>query len=179
VNRFFDQIVMTFDKNQNLVFGRLGTDRPHQLKAQVMYRAPWNTIVGFNQRVASGLPMSEEFQIQGGYPFFPNGRGNLGRTPVFSQSDLSLIQDVRFGGQALQFQVTVLNLFDQDIVTRVDNTRFAGTSTLPINTNQFFNTDWNYEALLAANPASIDPKFNRANQFQAPREVRLTVKFTF
>ena len=179
VNRFFDQIVMTYDKNQNLVYGRLGTDRPHQLKAQVMYRTPWNTIVGFNQRVASGLPMSEEFQIQGGYPFFPNGRGNLGRTPVFSQSDLSLIQDLRLGGQALQFQVTVLNLFDQDIVTRVDNTRFAGTSSLPINTNQFFNTDWNYEEILASNPSRIDPKFNRANQFQAPREVRLTVKFTF
>ena len=179
VNRFFDQIVMTFDKNGNPVDGRLGTDRPHQLKAQVMYRLPWNTIVGLNQRVASGIPMSEEFQIQGGYPFFPNGRGNLGRTPVFSQSDLSLIQDLPLGGQALQFQVTVLNLFDQDTVTRVDNTRFAGTSSLPINTNQFFNTDWNYESFLSANPASIDPKYNQANQFQGPREVRFTVKFTF
>jgi hypothetical protein len=179
VNRFFDQIVMTFDRNRELVYGRLGTDRPHQLKAQLMYRLPWNTIVGLNQRVASGIPMSEEFQIQGGYPFFPNGRGNLGRTPVFSQSDLSLIQDVRLGGQALQFQVTVLNLFDQDTVTRVDNTRFAGTSTLPLTTSQFFNTSWDYDALLAANPASIDPKFNQPNEWQAPREVRLTVKFTF
>jgi hypothetical protein len=179
VNRFFDQIVMLYDSNQNLVLDRLGTDRPHQLKTQLMYRLPWNTIVGYNQRVASGIPMSEEFQITGGYPFFPNGRGNLGRTPVFSQSDLSLIQDFRLGGQALQFQVTVLNLFDQDTVTRVDNTRFAGTSTLPLDTNDFFNTNWNYESLLAASPSSIDPKFNLANQFQAPREVRLTVKFTF
>jgi hypothetical protein len=179
VNRFFDQIVMTFDKNGNPVYGLLGTDRPHQLKAQLMYRMPWNTIVGFNQRVASGIPMSEEFQIQGGYPFFPNGRGNLGRTPTFSQSDLSLIQDFRLGGQSLSFQVTVLNLFDQDTMTRVDNTRFAGTSSLPINTNAFFNTDWNYESYLAANPASLDPKYNQANQFQSPREVRLTVKFAF
>lgn len=179
VNRFFDQISMSFDRNRELVYGRLGTDRPHQVKAQFMYRTPWNTIVGLNQRVASGLPMSEEFQIQGSYPFFPNGRGNLGRTPVFSQSDLSLIQDLRLGGQALQFQVTVLNLFDQDIVTRVDNTRFFGTSTLPLTTNQFFNTNWDYDALLAANPASIDPKYNQPNQYQGPREVRLTVKFTF
>ena len=133
VNRFFDQIVMTFDQNRNLVYGRLGTDRPHQLKAQLMYRTPWKMTVGLNQRVASGIPISEEFQIvRAAIPFFPNGRGNLGRTPTFSQSDLSLIQDVRFGGQTLQFQVTVLNLFDQDTVTRLDNTRFAGTSTLPI-----------------------------------------------
>ena len=119
-----------------------------------MYRMPWNMTVGINQRVASGIPMSEEFQIQGGYPFFPNGRGNMGRTPVLSQSDLSLTQDVRFGGQAVQFQVTVLNLFDQNTVTRLDNTRFFGTSTLPITTTQFFNTRWDYEGLLAANPAS-------------------------
>ena len=179
VNRFFDQITMTFDKNQNLVYGRLGTDRPHQLKAQLMYRMPWKTTVGLNQRVASGIPISEEFQTVGGYPFFPNGRGNLGRTPTFSQSDLTLTQDIPFGGQAFQFQVTVLNLFDQDTVTRLDNDRYAGTSTLPVNTNEFFNTNWDYEALLAANPASIDPKYRLANQFQAPREIRLAVKFNF
>ena len=73
----------------------------------------------------------------------------------------------------------MLNLWDQDTVTRVDNTRFAGSSTLPLDTGEFFNTNWNYEALLAADPASVDPKFNRANQFQAPRELRFTVKFEF
>jgi hypothetical protein len=179
VNRFFDQIVMLYDKNQQLVEGRLGTDRPHQLKAQLMYRFPWNMTMGLNQRVASGIPMSEEFQIQGGYPFFPNGRGNLGRTPVYSNTDLSLLQSVRLGGQAVEFQVTVLNLFDQDTVTRVDNTAFFGSSTLPVGTNAFFNSDWNYDAYLAANPSVVDPKFRLANQWQAPREVRLTVKFQF
>ena len=34
-------------------------------------------------------------------------------------------------------------------------------------------------ALLAANPASIDPKFRQANQYQSPREIRFTVKFEF
>jgi hypothetical protein len=179
VNRFFDQIVMLYDKNQQLVEGRLGTDRPHQLKAQLMYRFPWNMTMGLNQRVASGIPMSEEFQIQGGYPFFPNGRNNLGRTPVYSNTDLSLLQSVRLGGQAVEFQVTVLNLFDQDTVTRIDNTGFRGSSTVPVGTNAFFNSDWNYDAYLAANPSAVDPKFRLANQWQAPREVRLTVKFQF
>jgi hypothetical protein len=103
----------------------------------------------------------------------------MGRTPTISQTDLSVFQSVRFGGQALQFQVTVLNLFDQDTVTRYDNTRFAGTSTLPITTTAFFHSNWNYEALLAANPNLVDPKFGQANQYQAPREIRLTVKLTF
>ncbi|HEY0875044.1 MAG TPA: TonB-dependent receptor [Vicinamibacterales bacterium] len=179
VNRFFDQIVMTFDKNGNPVLGRLGTDRPHQFKAQVMYRLPSQTTIGLNQRIASGIPVSEEFQISGGYPFFPNGRGNMGRTPVLSNTDLSIFQDIPFGGQAVQLQLTVLNLFDQDTVTRYDNTRFAGSSTLPITTQEFFNTSWNYESILAADPSLVDPKFNQANQWQAPREVRFTVKFTF
>ena len=179
VNRFFDQIVMLYDANQQLVLGRLGTDRPHQLKAQLMYRFPWNMMMGLNQRVASGIPMSEEFQISGGYPFFPKGRNNLGRTDVYSNTDLSLLQALSLGGQALEFQVTVLNLFDQDTVTRIDNTAFAGTSSLPIDTADFFNTNWNYDAYLAANPSAVDPKFRQANQYQSPREVRFTVKFTF
>lgn len=179
VNRFFDQITMTFDKNQNLVYGLLGTDRPHQLKGQFLYRLPIDLTVGVNQRVSSGIPVSEEFQIQGGYPFFPNGRGNLDRTPVYSRTDLSLTQSLRFGGQSVQFQVTVLNLFDQDTITRYDNTRYQGTSTLPITTSQFFTTNWDYEGLLAADPSLVDPKFRQANQYLAPREVRLTLKFVF
>ena len=123
--------------------------------------------------------MSEEHQISGGYPFFPYGRGNMGRTPVLSTTDLSLFQDIPVFGQALQLQLTVLNLFDQDQVTRLDNTRYFGTATLPVNTNQFFNTTWDYEGLLAANPSIVDPKWGQPNQWQAPREVRLTVKFTF
>jgi hypothetical protein len=170
---------MTFDRNRQLVYGRLGTDRPHQLKAQFMYRFPFNLTLGLNERIASGIPMSEEFQIQGGYPFFPYGRGSMGRTPVFSNTDLALTQDVRFGGQSVQFQVTVLNLFDQDTVTRLDNTRFQGSSTLPITTSEFFNTQWDYEALLAENSSRVDPKFGRANQYLGPREVRLTLKFLF
>jgi hypothetical protein len=179
VNRFFDQIVMLYDKNQQLVYGRLGTDRPHQLKAQFMYRFPFELTVGLNQRVASGIPMSEEFQISGGYPFFPNGRGNLGRTPVYTNTDLSLAQALPFGGQAFEVQLTVLNLFDRDAETRVDNTRFFGSATLPVNTNAFFNNPLDYDAHLAANPSKVDPKFGLANQWQAPREVRLTVKFQF
>jgi hypothetical protein len=44
---------------------------------------------------------------------------------------------------------------------------------------QFFNGGWDYEALLQANPTSVDPKFRQADQFQAPREIRFTVKFQF
>ena len=177
VNRFFDHIENTFDRNGNLVFGRLGTDRPHQFKAQLLYQTKWNTMVGLNQRVASGIPMSEEGYVPITIPFFPYGRGNLGRTDVLSQTDLSLTQSIRIAGQNLQLGMTVLNLFDQDAVTR--RYRLRTVNSLPTNTEEFFGGSFNYEALLAANPSLLDPKFNQPDQYQGAREIRFTVKFEF
>jgi hypothetical protein len=177
VNRFFDAIENQFDRNAQLVFGRLGTDRPHALKAQAMYRTNWNTTFGLTQRIASGIPISEEGQTPGGIPFFPYGRGNLGRTDVEFNTDLSVNQDIRLANTGLQLGVTVLNLFDRDSVTRLDNTRMV--SALPITQEQFFTGGYDYEGLLAADPSLTDAKFRQANQFQGPREIRFTVKFTF
>ena len=175
VNRFFDHIENTFDRNGNPVIGRLGTDRPHQFKGQFIYRTNTNTTLGVNQRIASGIPISEEAFISGTVPFFPFGRGNLGRTPVLSRTDLSVFQDIRLANTSLQLGVTVLNLFDQDTVTRRYNNRTVGN--LPINTQTFFAGGWDYESLLT--PSILDVKFNQPDQFQDPREVRFTVKFQF
>ena len=177
VNRFFDHIENTFDRSGNPVLGRLGTDRPHQFKAQVIYQTNFNMTLGVNQRVQSGIPISEEGNVGATVPFFPFGRNNLGRTPVLSQTDLSLNQSVRLAGTEFQVGVTVLNLFDQDTVTRRYNNRMVGN--LPLTTQEFFAGGWDYQALLAADPTLLDVKFNQADQYQAPREVRFTVKFTF
>lgn len=178
VNRFFDHIENTFDRNGDAVFGRLGTDRPHQFKAQVLYRFDWDLTVGVNQRITSGIPVSEEAFVGANVPFFPNGRGSLGRTPVVSQTDLSLFQDFQFGRRYnVQLGVTVLNLFDQDTATRRANARTAGS--LPLTTKGFFEGNWDYEAVLAANPQIHEVTFNQPNQFMAPREIRLSAKIRF
>jgi hypothetical protein len=95
---------------------------------------------------------------------------------MLNQTDLSLFQDIRMWGTDLQLSMTVLNLFDRDVATRLDNTRMV--SDLPLTLDRFF-AGFDYEALLAANPTSVDPKFRQADQFQAPREVRFTVKWAF
>jgi hypothetical protein len=177
VNRFFDSIENSFDQNANLVYGRLGTDRPHQFKGQFMYRLPSNTTLGLNQRIASGIPVSEEGYLGATVPFFPLGRGNLGRTPVLSQTDLSLWQDFRMARTNLQLGVTVLNLFDQDTVTRRYRLRLTGA--LPVSSEEFFANGLDYAGLVAAHPELHDVKFNQPDQYQAPREVRFTVKFQF
>ena len=89
-----------------------------------------------------------------------------------------MTQDVRLGGrQSLQFGVTVLNLWNRDSVTRLDNTRML--AGLPITQEQFFAGGYDYEGLLADDPSLVDAKFGQPNQFQAPREVRFTMKFIF
>jgi hypothetical protein len=175
VNRFFDSIENSFDRNGNLVYGRLGTDRPHQFKGQFIYRFPFDLTMGIDQRIASGIPISEESYVAGGVPFFPFGRANLDRTDVLTQTNLKLTQNVKVAKYTVQLGVTIQNLFDQDAVTRRFNDRTF--SSLPLDTDEFFAGGWDYNALL--NEEINDVKFNQPNQFQGPREVRFTVKFDF
>jgi hypothetical protein len=177
VNRFFDNILNTFDRNADPVLGRLGTDRPHSLKAQVLYQTKFNMSLGVTQRLASGIPISEEANAAGGVPFFPFGRGNLGRTDILNSTDLQFVQRVRLQRYSLEFSAVILNLFDNDLVTRVYNNRTTGN--LPLDTEDFFAGGWDYNTLIAQNPDILDAKYNQPDQFLAPREIRLGVKFTF
>ena len=114
VNRFFDNIENSYDRNGDLVYGRLGTDRPHAFKGQFMYRFGWDMTAALNQYIGSGIPISEEAYVGASIPFFPYGRDNLGRADTLSQTDLSVFQNFNLGKFDLQLGLTVLNLFDQD-----------------------------------------------------------------
>lgn len=177
VTRVFDHIENMFDRNGSLVYGPLGTERPHQLKSQVIYRLPSNTTFSVNQFIASGIPFSEEARVGQNVPFFPFGRGSGDRTDVLSQTDFGVFQDFRFGRMGMQLSATVLNLFDQSAVTRRYNDRTA--SSLPLSTAAFFAGGWDYEGLLAANPKILDVKYNQPDQYQSARQVRVMAKFTF
>jgi hypothetical protein len=179
VSRMFDVVQNSYDRNAELVYGPLGTDRPHQFKAQFLYRFPFNLSVGVNEYIASGIPASEEATVPIGTAFFPYGRNSLGRTPTLTQTDLALYQDVKLGSFNLQFGLNVMNIFDEDTETR----RWHGRTTqdLPVSEEEFFAGGWDYEALIAELDAEggLDPRFNQADVFQAPRAVRISVKFEF
>ncbi len=177
VNRFFDHIENSFDRFGRPVEGPLGTDRPHRFSAQFIYQLPWRMTVSINQYAASGIPISEEAYVGASVPFFPYGRDNLKRTEFLTQTDLGIFQNFKLGNFDLQFGVTVLNLFDEKNVTRRINDRTVGS--LPLTTRQFFAGGWDYEALLAANPTLRNELFNLPDQYQAPREIRLSAKFSF
>ena len=63
------------------MFGLLQTDRPHVFKVEGSYDLPWGTGVGLYWLAESGTPLQTEMREKG-IPFFPFGRGDLGRTPT-------------------------------------------------------------------------------------------------
>ena len=94
----FDWPNIMYDANAEPVYGRLATDRTHQLRAQFLYSFNFGLSLGVTQYVGSGTPRSELAEIASpNSGFFPYGRGNLGETPWLTQTDLSLWQRFNFG----------------------------------------------------------------------------------
>jgi outer membrane receptor protein involved in Fe transport len=177
VNRFFDGQYMSFDQNGNPVFGDLGTDRPHQFEVQGGYQFKWGTDVGAYYILGTGLPQSSTITV-GGVPVYYLGRGDLGRTPTFSQTDLNIMQAVKlFGRTRFTLEANIINLFDQKIVTAIGAARWR--DAIPVTPTQFF-AGFNTDAVVAATPSiRPDPRFNLASGFQGDRRIRIAAKFRF
>ena len=177
VNRFFDSLNGNFDANGNAVYGRLGTDRPHQFKAQFIYGFDWGTSVGLNQRIASGTPVSTEYTVSPQLPFFPYGRGDLGRTPTFTQTDLLVSHEIAFGDRyGVELSLNVTNLFDENVQI---STYINGLNEdLPLSEEEFF-AGFDPEQVIADENVSRDPRFGFADDFQNPRQFRIGAKFKF
>jgi hypothetical protein len=172
VGRWGDYVNTLYDATgtKDAVMGRLPTDRPHQFKAQVSYQFPIGTMLGVNQYIGSGTPVSTQMLIHGA-EYFPFGRGNLGRTPTVSQTDLFIGHRFTFGGRyGFEVNANILNLLDSDTATSVY--QLAGSSNVDDTT---FFTGFDPNATLI----TPNPLFNQESQFQAPREIRLGLRFTF
>jgi hypothetical protein len=119
VNRLWDNTVMNYDINQNLVRGLLNTDRPHQFKVSGSYDFKFGLSAGAFWILQSGLPNSTVFRASnGGYPVFPYGRNDMGRLGTYTNVDLVLTQTIKVGkNKRLLLQMNVDNLFDLKTAT--------------------------------------------------------------
>ena len=136
MNRFFDGLFMSFsekgcpgivDCNDLATYGRLQNDRPFQFKLQGTYVAPWRwaPTIGVNFVAQSGLLQTTSVSYKN-VPVMVYGRGNLGRSSTFNATDIQLGYRMRLPQKMTMFvQLTVSNVFDQDIVTRFFTTRIA------------------------------------------------------
>lgn len=122
VNRSFDLPHIGFTAAGESDYGPLATDRPHVVNAYGGYIWKWaganETEFSAFQTFQSGTPQSTLVSFI--VPIFLHGRGDLGRTPMFSQTDFSVAHRYRFGRDnrfGLEASLNIINLWDQETVT--------------------------------------------------------------
>jgi hypothetical protein len=185
-NRAWDLDELMWDAHGNLdVLGRLATDRPHVVKLYGAYLLPTGTQVGAFFYGGSGTPISRTVSSINFIPIFVDGRGSLGRTPFFSQTDLLVSQDIRMGGsKRLRLEANVLNLFNQQTVRSIFgsvNRPRRTSSNIDLHTTNLAN-GYDYNALIAATPDganALDPRYQMDDLFNPGLQGRLSVKFIF
>jgi hypothetical protein len=169
VSRAFDLPFYYFDGTGHQTEGNLGTDRPHALKLFAWYSFKsglGTTSIGVNQLALSGTPDSTTV-IYLSAPTFPFGRGDLGRTPKYLQTDLNLTHSFNLGkSKSLRFEANVRNLFDQDVVisrvTQINRTSAISQARLPL--SKFFAGYNVFDYIGPANPSvAISPIYNKAS----------------
>jgi hypothetical protein len=194
VNRFFDGLYMSFDQNGNPVYGRLQNDRPIQFKLQGGYVMPWGTQAGFNFTAGSGYLNSTTVTYKS-VPVFVNGRGDLGRSPTYNQTDLNFTHRFKLPrNMRADVQFNIDNLFDQMISNSLATTPWRDSLVLPrvcapgeanINSNPcdmaFFNGFDTTAAMAARTPTPGRPNatYNKPSGFQGARQARLLIKLIF
>jgi hypothetical protein len=177
----FDAPLALFGGDGRPLYGRLATDRPHQVKAQFIYTAPFGVNVGVFQSLASGLPVSRFAVLAPGIaPVFYAGRGSDGRTPALSQTDVSVQYVLALGGsKRLTVGLNVLNLFNQaQGVSRYSLENDQGVQVV-IDEADYYAGRANVSAAFDEQQLPRDPRFLQYEFFQEPIRARVSVRFSF
>jgi hypothetical protein len=207
VSRAFDLPFIGFTAEGEPDNGPLPTDRPHVFNIYGAYIFDWmgsksNTteFSGF-QTVTSGTPMTTSIYGQSGVtPQIFYHRGDLGRTPTFSQTDFSVTHRYRFGRDdrfTLAADLNILNLLDQDTVTglyptlntatgRPDAATMFASSPSASRQRLYANAYTSGELLepilahINADPLNrVDRRYGMPQLFQGPRQVRFGFRLLF
>jgi hypothetical protein len=217
-SRYFDMPWITYNGSGGRSDGLLPTDRPNTFKAFGAYRFNYGifgkkmeTEVGGTQLVYQGTPITSfvNVEIVGNdlenfVPVFLNGRGDLGRTEMFTQTDMLINHKVRLTeGVALRFTFNVLNLFDEANVTDRSGSIVRTAGATPTAAQEYNNpvvfavyTAPTFRQAInnfVTNPGSVlghlsspltapgvaNPFYNQPSGFQGPRSARFSVGVQF
>jgi len=188
--RAWDLDEVMFNSHGQYLFGRLPTDRPHVFKLFGNYSFRWGTQVGGFFRAQSGIPVSTRAETVNQIPVIVNDRGDLGRTPTFTQTDLMVAHEVKFGEvKRLRFEFNALNVFNQkttlhvfDQVNRGAGTQNGAFAFIDLSGSNLFQ-GYDYNAMLQAIAAKgqnpYDPRFGKGDFFNPGFSGRVLVKFIF
>ena len=200
VNRNFDLPFIGFSGLGQPDNGRLPTDRPHSFKLSGAYTYDWggsNNATEFSGFTVaqSGTPRTTRFTFLGVGGQILNGRGDLGRTEMFTQTDLAISHKYRFGRDnrvTMSFDFDVLNAFNEaNVITQFDtiSTRgitganVGGTGTgaaLNVSATRIFQSrSTNNLITPLVSGADRDLRFGQPSAYQGPRNVRFGFRLLF
>jgi hypothetical protein len=192
VNGAWDIDEILWDSKAHLdVLGRLATDRPVVARIYGAYSFRSGTQVGAFFNGSSGTPISTYVNTLHGAQAFVNGRGDMGRTPVLTRTDLLVSHTFRAGKtQRVRLELNVINLFNQKIATHIFNTLNRGAGGVA-NARQSSAMDlsdvdlakgYDYEALIRSSPDganAFDPRYGKPDLFQPGLQGQFSIKFIF
>jgi hypothetical protein len=216
VNRYFDQPHAGWTMAGGPDNGVLPTDRPHVLKFYGAYSLDWNKRFDMGNQstefqlfstVQSGTPLTSFVTLNNIDFIVATKRGDMGRTPTFSQFDFALRHRVRFGRDdrfTIVAETDILNVFNQvavtnrynylnigsyssldgwDLLTATELAACEGSNNYQpcyITGYQRFQQNGSPQILAdATNAANIDPIYNQPTAYQAPRSIRFGLRFLF
>ncbi len=196
VNRFFDLPHLGFTAAGTPDNGPLATDCPHVFNAFGSYLLDWagmSTNFAAFTTFQSGTPQTSFYTLYAAAVLY--GRNDMGRTPMFTNTDLMISHRIRFGGGSkyMSIELNLLNLFNEDNVLGFLNTPAGvnpsiGTLGLPVADEpealNYILTNGivpQFETYLnsAAAPQRKNTAYGMDNAFQGFRTVRFGVKFNF
>jgi hypothetical protein len=187
VSRAFDLAPSNFNSKGQNAYGFLATDRPHTFKLFLNYAQPWGgksgeTLFSISQIAYSGTPLSSTAGFI--VPVFFNDRGDLGRSPAFTQTDLLVTHTINLSERVkLKFDANIANLFNQASVTNVDPAfNRNGDLSAKLSVTDFYKGGWDVNTLVnpvtgAAPAKNINYGFPTA--YQGIRDVRLGMRIQF
>lgn len=187
VSRAFDLSYANFDSKGQNVYGLLATDRPHTFKLFLNYEMPWSgknsTLISINQIAYSGTPLSSTVNVFSNVPIFFNGRGDLGRTPALTQTDLLVGHTISLSERVkMRFDINVTNLFNQASVTNVDASYQRTGNITFAKADDFYK---GFDVSSKVNPATSTASPNRninygfPTAYQGIRDIRLGMRLQF
>lgn len=207
VNRFYDWSLAGYTAHGGPDNGVLATDRTHVFKAYGGYSFDWfksksnETFLSFFQTIESGTPQTTAVNATNGSSMYIvfSKRGDMGRTPMLSQTDLNLSHSYKFGRDGrfkLTGDITVNNVWNQHAVTSLNPRRWIQDG--PDVTLDFQTDDVAFEnAVIKGQMGSLYDgldSFSNSNvvggsnknllyglpsSFQARRNIRFGFRFTF
>lgn len=194
VNRAWDLDEFLYDSRGSFnILGRLATDRPHVVKLYGAYQFPIGTQVGAFFYGGSGTPITTNVSTtnsSGGVGTFVEGRGDLGRTPVLTKTDLLVSHELAMAGsRRLRLELNVLNLFNQRTARYIFShlNRGAGAGgQRPSAAADLARVDltkgYDYNALILRSPegqGAYDPRYGMEELFEEGTRGYFTVKYIF